>query len=556
MAVVALGAVAACTSHDGGSSQVHDGGTPPILEDSAPVHDGTTPPIDDGTTPPVEGSVAAPTGQPGGSDIVVHTDVSSGDFQDGLLGTNVPAWLGPDLLADPNFHDAVLALGTTSLRLPGGSWSNHYDWLACELGDPDGCYWPWAARPTDFLSLLASTELPGMWTVSINGTAQEAAALVAFFNGAVDDDRLIGEDRRGRDWMTVGHWAQLREANGHPDPHPIMTWEIGNEVYGAIASTGPGCAPFGWENVWTCSGTEYATGTSGHDGYIEFARAMRAVDPDVRLGAVGVAEQSSWSNWGNEVIGAAGEQIDFYVVHHYGFDSTVDPGRTVDIPSRTWPEIALDVQDAFASHGHEESTIAVTEHNLVAFLDADTTAAMGTFLNALYLTETIGQMALSGIEVANHWNLANGRHENGSDYGMIDVESGALAPTYHALELWSRFGEELLVIDVGSDLADLRTYASRSSDGTFQILVINPAAQPVEATVRLIPDGGPQRVTADVLTASSTSSTVILRNGDDGSNIDSLASPPSQLDAPGGKLRHEFPGTSITLLDFHAPVEP
>ena len=38
----------------------------------------------------------------------------------------------------------------------------------------------------------------------MNGTAQEAAALVAFFNGDVDDSRTIGPDRNGRDWGTVG----------------------------------------------------------------------------------------------------------------------------------------------------------------------------------------------------------------------------------------------------------------------------------------------------------------------------------------------------------------
>jgi hypothetical protein len=55
-----------------------------------------------------------------------------------------------------------------------------------------------------------------MYTINMNGTAQEAAALVAFFNGAVDDDTVIGVDVRGRDWGTVGDWATLRSQNGNP----------------------------------------------------------------------------------------------------------------------------------------------------------------------------------------------------------------------------------------------------------------------------------------------------------------------------------------------------
>jgi hypothetical protein len=141
--------------------------------------------------------------------IVVHTDRVVGAFDRRLLGTNVPAWLLPELVADDGFRDLTMASGTTLLRLPGGSWSNQYDWLGCELRDPERCA-TWAMRPSDFLGLLKATGLPAMWTVSINGTAEEAAAVVAFFNGDVDDERPIGTDRTGRDWQTVGHWARLR----------------------------------------------------------------------------------------------------------------------------------------------------------------------------------------------------------------------------------------------------------------------------------------------------------------------------------------------------------
>jgi hypothetical protein len=71
-----------------------------------------------------------------------------------------------------------------------------------------------------------------MWTLSANATAQSAAAAVAFFNGDVGDDRVIGIDRQGVDWGTVGSWAALRERGGNAEPHRIALWEFGNEVYG------------------------------------------------------------------------------------------------------------------------------------------------------------------------------------------------------------------------------------------------------------------------------------------------------------------------------------
>ena len=48
--------------------------------------------------------------------------------------------------------------------------------------------WPGGLRPTDFINFIKATGAEGMYTVNHNGTALEAAALVAFFNGAVDDD--------------------------------------------------------------------------------------------------------------------------------------------------------------------------------------------------------------------------------------------------------------------------------------------------------------------------------------------------------------------------------
>ena len=170
------------------------------------------------------------------------------------------------------------------IRMPGGSWSDAYDWLGCELGDPERCDWHWAIRPSEYLALLESTGLPGMWTVSINSTAEEAAALVAFFNGDVGDTRPIGTDRNGRNWLTVGHWAQLRTEHGHPEAASIHYWEIGNEIYGAVQSAGPHCASWGWEDAWTCDGTEYVDGTTDHDGFLQFRQAMRVCRPRHRGG--------------------------------------------------------------------------------------------------------------------------------------------------------------------------------------------------------------------------------------------------------------------------------
>ncbi|MEX2626174.1 MAG: hypothetical protein WD225_04785 [Ilumatobacteraceae bacterium] len=496
--------------------------------------------------------------------IVVHADEPIADIDRRILGTNLPAWLGPEVLDDEVFRAMTVALGTTLLRLPGGSWSNHYDWLACELDDPDGCHWTWAARPSDFLDFMAATDLPASWTVSINGTAEEAAALVAFFNGELDDTRGIGTDRRGRDWRTVGHWASMRAAAGHPTPRPITIWEIGNEVYGAVAEAGPGCAPFGWESVWTCDPDDYVYGDADHDGFLRFREAMLAVDPTIQVGAVGVGEQASWNGWGDEVMAAAGAAIDFYVVHHYASGGPIDATAALDAPPDQWPDIAADVREGFERHGLGDVPIAITEHNLVAFLEGDEARLMPTAVNALHLADTIGQFAVLDIDVANQWNLANGPVSDTSDYGLLgvghDQPAGHRTPAYYAMVLWSRMGDQLVAVDVGRglDAAGISAYATTSTtrDGT-DLLVINRSDSTVVADV--VVDGldpaRPARFTADVLAAG----TLLTRDA----TFNGLAQPaPDLTDAPAidlgptdGVLRYELAPISVTVL-HQSPIEP
>jgi hypothetical protein len=499
--------------------------------------------------------VATPAPAEPAAGITVAVDGPARPFDRRLLGTNVPAWLGPQGLASPPLRERVSALGPTLVRLPGGSWSNAYDWLGCENGDTETCYWPWAARPTDFLNFLRATGQEAIWTVSINGTANEAAALVAFFNGAVDDETPLGVDVRGRDWLTVSHWARLRAEHGNPEPLPIRLWEVGNEVYGGKAEVGPGCAPWGWEDVWTCDGVEYVTGVGGdagrREGYLEFREAMRAVDPDILVGAVGVPNPNDWGNWGNEVIAAAGENLDLYVVHHYGYSE--QPARIEDIlrlPQQTWGPMAADLKSALAHNANgRQIPIAVTEYNLFAFQEIDTRQYMRRAVNLLYLADTIGQMAESGIVIANQWNLANGIAENGTDYGLVDAKSYALNPQYFALALWQRFGDELLPVTSAFDAErELSAYAGRGADGALSLLVINKTDEPIETSVRFESLAGTLSGTVDTVAADSLDASAVSVNGSVNPSPDLALEQSASIEPFSGALEQQFAPYSVTLI--------
>ena len=190
--------------------------------------------------------------------IAVDAAAATQPFDRRLLGTNVPAWIGPERLADPEFVAATVDSGVSLLRMPGGSWSNAYDWAACELRDTERCVFIDSARPTDFIDFMQATGLAGKWTVSINQTAQSAAAAVAFFNGDVGDPTVIGVDRDGVDWGTVGSWAASceRRQPGSGRHRALGGGQRGVRRHARVQAE-ISVPSFGWEDVWTCDGTEY-----------------------------------------------------------------------------------------------------------------------------------------------------------------------------------------------------------------------------------------------------------------------------------------------------------
>jgi alpha-N-arabinofuranosidase len=86
----------------------------------------------------------------------------------------------------------------------------------------------------------------------------------------------------------------LREKHGSPEPFDVKTWEIGNEIWG------------NWVRGHSDADT-YAR------NYLRYREAMLAVDPSLRLIAVGDNDMA----WNRTVLERAGTQIDYLAIHHY-----------------------------------------------------------------------------------------------------------------------------------------------------------------------------------------------------------------------------------------------
>ena len=186
--------------------------------------------------------------------------------------------------------EKVKALKPAFIRWPGGNVAQDYRW-PWGTGPRDervtwaNLSWKNEPEPSDFGTdefILFSRAVGAEPSITVNvegrgATVEEAAAWVEYCNGPA-----------------TSKYGAMRAANGHPAPFGVKFWEVGNEIWG------------NWVRGHSDADT-YAR------NYNRYAKAMRAVDPSIKLIAVG----DNNMNWNRTVLRAAGENIDYLAIHHY-----------------------------------------------------------------------------------------------------------------------------------------------------------------------------------------------------------------------------------------------
>ncbi len=195
--------------------------------------------------------------------------------------------------------DEILPLNVTVLRWPGGCFSDVYEWKE-GIGPRNqrkvqpNKHWHWLGPQfgpkhdnhfgsDEFMLLVKEMGTEPYVNVNLgSGTIEEAAQWVEYMNGNVNTE-----------------YGALRAKNGHPDPYNVKIWGIGNEMH--LPSE------YGF-----CSAEEYAK------KYLDFVKAMRAVDPTIKCVAVGADFASpEWNRTVLKIVTEAGERIDYLSLHVY-----------------------------------------------------------------------------------------------------------------------------------------------------------------------------------------------------------------------------------------------
>jgi len=192
--------------------------------------------------------------------------------------------------------EAVRRLSPTVLRWPGGCFADGYHWKD-GIGPRDerpvkfDLHWGgWGKEEEtnrfgtdEFIEYCRAVSAEPYFTVNVgSGTAEEAAQWVEYCN---------------REGNTL--YAKKRAKNGHPEPHNVVFWGIGNEI---DVLNHPG-------EIGCMAADDYAR------TFLEYSKLMRRLDPRIKLFAVG--SNASISQWDFEVLMRAGMAIDYVSIHGY-----------------------------------------------------------------------------------------------------------------------------------------------------------------------------------------------------------------------------------------------
>ena len=186
----------------------------------------------------------------------------------------------PDVLALLKELDAPV------YRWPGGNFASGYDWRD-GIGDRDRR--PPRKNPAwqgvehndvgihEYMDLMRLIGADPYVTVNSGlGDVRMAVEEVEYANGAADTPM-----------------GKIRAANGHPEPWGVKFWSIGNEMYGS----------------WQLGHVPLADYVRKH---IQFAVAMKAVDPSIKIVAVGAV-----GRWDETMLAEASNHMDYLSEHFY-----------------------------------------------------------------------------------------------------------------------------------------------------------------------------------------------------------------------------------------------
>jgi alpha-N-arabinofuranosidase len=359
----------------------------------------------------------------------------------------------------PDSEAMIRGLHPSFMRWPGGNVAQDYHWQ-WGIGPRDlrptwvNKAWSNAPEPGDlgtdeYLALCERLKIEPSITVNVDGagaTVEEAAAWVEYVNGPA-----------------TSKYGAMRAANGHREPYGVKQWELGNEIFGS------------WVRGHVTA-SEYAQAA------VRYARAMRAVDPSIRLTAVGEGVFEGSDLWNSSVLKIAGPEIQYLAVHDYTSVAqnakAADPraammGRPAEY-EKNYRHMADLIHSTAPDH---DIKLIVNEWNL--FYGSNIIQSMD---GAVYASRMMNGFERDGdiVEANSISDLLNGWVG-----GVIQASRDRIYGTaqYFALKMYSehlgtdRLFAEVTTPELAPGIKTVDAVATRSADGSEIFIKISNAGQ-------------------------------------------------------------------------------
>ena len=381
-----------------------------------------------------------------------------------------PAWGLNTAVWDGNLLDAAVPgllskAGVAALRYPGGSTSDVYNWQSNSIVPGQGSY----ANPNNnFDAFMGVAKKVG------------AAPVITVNYGSNTAGNGGGDPSFAASWV---RYANITKGYG------VKYWEIGNEVYGN------GQYGASWETDLHANKDPATYGRN----VAQFATAMKAVDPTIKIGAVltapGYWPDGQSPDWNANVLAQCGSVIDFVIVHWYPQEpwAESDSGllASPQDSTRGVAAMATKLKSLIRQYGGARAAsiqIMITETNSVTFNPGKQTLSI---VNAMFVADNMLTWVENGASSVDVWGLHNGAvWGNASpslfgsatygDYGVLsNGQSGEPAantpfPTYYGMQMASLLGKAGdTLVGASSSNSLLTVHAVRQANGSLALLLIN-----------------------------------------------------------------------------------
>lgn len=391
--------------------------------------------------------------------VTVHSDLPLAKFPEHGLGIGVAVW--DKNMISPRVARLIREAGFQVIRYPGGSYADLYQWKShSATRGMDATIQP----GTDFDAFLGLCEKSG------------TTPLITVNYGSNPEGTGGADPAYPADW--VRHANLVKKAG-------VKYWEIGNEVYGNGFYSGQG-----WEVDLHAPASQrpedrLANPNLGPSYYgarvAEFSRAMKAVDPTIRVGAVATIP-GGWPDevapdWNTSMLQECGRDVDFVVVHWYGEgDSPKKIFQSLDAVPGALAKLRRKMIQVLGARGRELE-IWMTE--------GDGSGITMRAPGAGFAAEHVLTWLANGAAHVNWWNLHNGLShwkDIYDDQGLLST--GGVSPTvsqppvdtpfppYYGIALASQgFGPGDRFVIAKSDRPELGAHAALTSQGASVFLV-------------------------------------------------------------------------------------